>query len=98
LATVDTFGIDGGDAMLCGCFADVQWRRYDDWLDCTDPDDVLAFLGSTPPVEDASPHDRQRVADAVHRRFAAGGGRMRVSKETGVFVCTGPRSGSPRTI
>src|SRR5262245_42626922 len=98
LATVDTFGIEVGDAMLRGCFADVQWRHYDDWLDCTDPDDVLAFLASIPPVEDASNEDRRRVTAAVHRRFAAGGGRMRVSKETGVFVCTGPRSGSPRTI
>jgi SAM-dependent methyltransferase len=97
LATVDTFGIDVGDAMLRGCFADVQWRQYDDWLDCTDPDDVLAFLASTPPVEDASSEDRRRVAAAVHRRFAAGGGRIRVSKETGVFVCTGPRPGSPAT-
>jgi SAM-dependent methyltransferase len=98
LPTVDTFGIEVGEPMLRGCFADVEWRHYDDWLDCTDPEDVLAFLASTPPVEDASREDRRRVAEAVHRRFAAGGGRMRVSKETGVFVCAGPRVGSPAAI
>lgn len=98
LATVDTFGIVVGEPMLRGCFADVEWRHYDDWLDCTDPDDVLAFLASTPPVEDASQDDRRRVVEAVHRRFVAGGGRMRISKETGVFVCAGPRVGSPAAI
>jgi SAM-dependent methyltransferase len=98
LATVDAFGIEVGAPILRGCFAEVEWRHYDDWLDCTDPDDVLAFLASTPPVEDASHEDRRRVAEAVHRRFAAGGGRMRVSKETGVFVCAGPRVGSQVAI
>jgi SAM-dependent methyltransferase len=98
LATVDTFGIEVGGPMLRGCFVDVEWRHYDDWLDCTDPDDVLAFLASTPPVEGASHEERRRVVEAVHRRFAAGGGRMRVSKETGVFVCARPRVGSPAAI
>jgi SAM-dependent methyltransferase len=95
LDTVDTFGVELGEPMLRHCFADVEWRHYDDRLDCTDPDDVLAFLASTPPVEHAGQEDRRRVAEAVHRRFAAGGGRMRVSKETGVFVCGVPRVASP---
>jgi ubiquinone/menaquinone biosynthesis C-methylase UbiE len=98
LPTVDTFGIEVGEPMLRGCFADVEWRHYDDWLDCTDPDDVLAFLASTPPVEGASQDDHHRVVEAVHRRFAAGGGRMRISKETGVFVCAAPGVGSPAAI
>jgi SAM-dependent methyltransferase len=98
LPTVDTFGIEVGEPMLRGCFTDVEWRYYDDCLDCTDPDDVLAFLASTPPVEGASRAERRRVVEAVHRRFDAGGGRMRISKETGVFVCAGPRVGSPATI
>ncbi len=97
-APVAIFGVEVGEPMLRGCFVDVEWRHYDDWLDCTDPDDVLAFLASTPPVEGASNEERRRVVDAIHRRFAAGGGRMRVSKETGVFVCTGPRVGSRAAI
>jgi SAM-dependent methyltransferase len=97
-ATVAIFGVEVGEPMLRGCFVDVEWRHYDDWLDCTDPDDVLAFLASTPPVEGASHEERRRVVEAVHRRFAAGGGRMRVSKETGVFVCTSPRVGSRAAI
>jgi len=98
LATVDAFGIEVGEPMLRDCFADVEWRHYDDSLDCTDPDDVLAFLASTPPVEGASHEDRRRVVEAVHRRFAAGRGRMRISKETGLFVCMGSRVRSPAAI
>lgn len=97
-ATVAAFGVEVGEAMLRGHFAEVEWRRYDDWLDCTDPDDVLAFLASTPPVEGASNEQRRRVVAAVRRRFDAGGGRMRVSKETGVFVCSGPRVASPAAV
>ena len=33
---------------------------------------------------------RARVAEAVQARFAAGGGRLRVSKDTGLFVCCDP--------
>jgi hypothetical protein len=31
------------------------------------------------------------VVDAVQARFAAGGGHLRVSKDTGLFVCRLPR-------
>jgi SAM-dependent methyltransferase len=91
-ATVAAFGIEVGEPILRSCFGTVRWRRYDDWLDCADPDDVVAYLASTPPVEGANDDDRQRVVAAVRRRFVDGGGRMRVSKETGVFVCTAPRT------
>jgi SAM-dependent methyltransferase len=97
-ATVANFGVEVGGPMLRRCFVDVEWRHYDDCLDCTDPDDVLAFLASTPPVEGASHEQRRRVVEAVHRRFVAGGGRMQISKETGIFVCAGPRVGSRAAI
>lgn len=90
-ATVAAFGVDVGEPILRSCFETVEWRHYDDWLDCGDPDDVVAYLASTPPVEGASDEERQQVVAAVRRRFAEGGGRMRVSKETGVFVCAAPR-------
>ncbi|MGH9111607.1 MAG: class I SAM-dependent methyltransferase [Acidimicrobiales bacterium] len=90
-ATVAAFGVDVGGSILRSWFGAVEWRRYDDWLDCSDPDDVVAFLASTPPVEDATGEQRSQVAAAVGRRFADGGGRMRVSKETGLFLCRLPR-------
>ena len=38
----------------------------------------------------------RRVAAAVQARFDAGGGRLRVSKDTGLFVCRGPRRSGAR--
>jgi hypothetical protein len=60
-------------------------------LDCLDPDDVVDYLASTPPLDGADAAARGRVEDLVRSRFAAEGGRMRVSKDTGVFVCRLPR-------
>jgi SAM-dependent methyltransferase len=91
-AITDTFGASAGARVLPASFGSVEWRPYRDRLDCRDPDDVLDYLASTPPVEDASAHDHQRVVAAVQARFAAGGGRLRVSKDTGLFVCRRPRS------
>jgi SAM-dependent methyltransferase len=90
----DTFGASAGAHLLPSRFGQVEWRPYHDRLDCRDPDDVLAYLASTPPVEDADDHHQTRVAEAVRARFDAGGGRLRVSKDTGLFVCRGPGEGS----
>jgi ubiquinone/menaquinone biosynthesis C-methylase UbiE len=93
-AITDTFGASAGAHLLPSSFGQVDWRPYDDRLDCRDPDDVLAYLASTPPVEDADDHHQSRVAEVVKARFDAGGGRLRVSKDTGLFVCHGPGEGT----
>lgn len=86
-----SFGASAGAEVLPVSFGAVDWRPYRDRLDCSDPDDVIEYLASTPPVEDASEVEQSRVAAAVHARFAAGGGRLRVSKDTGLFLCRQPR-------
>jgi ubiquinone/menaquinone biosynthesis C-methylase UbiE len=86
-----TFGASAAAQVLPASFAAVEWRPYRDRLDCRDPDDVIEYLSSTPPVEDADAVQQERVVDAVRARFAAGGGRLRVSKDTGLFVCGAPR-------
>jgi SAM-dependent methyltransferase len=93
-ALTSTFGASAGSQSLPVWFGDVDWRPYRDRLDCRDPDDVVDYLASTPPLEDASDHQHARVVEAVRARFAAGGGRLRVSKDTGLFICRRPR---PRT-
>jgi SAM-dependent methyltransferase len=90
-ALASTFGASTGAEELPGWFGSVDWRPYRDRLDCSDPDDVIEYLASTPPVEDASEVEQSRVVDAVRARFAAGGGRLRVSKDTGLFLCHEPR-------
>ncbi len=86
-----TFGAAAGAQVLPASFGVVDWRPYRDRLDCRDPDDVVDYLASIPPVEDANEVQHARVVEAVHARFAAGGGRLRVSKDTGLFVCREPR-------
>jgi ubiquinone/menaquinone biosynthesis C-methylase UbiE len=87
----DTFGAAAAAQALPLAFGEVEWRPYRDRLDCRDPDDVVDYLASIPPVEDASADQHDRVVQAVQRRFAAGGGRLRVSKDTGLYVCRRPR-------
>jgi SAM-dependent methyltransferase len=88
--TAGSFGAAAAARVLPGAFAEVEWRPYRDRLDCRDPDDVVDYLASIPPVEDANPAQHERVVEAVRARFAAGGGRLRVRKDTGLFVCCRP--------
>jgi SAM-dependent methyltransferase len=88
---VDIFSSLTGRPILDRFFTDIQWRVYPDTLRCTVPDDVVAFLTSAPPGEDATPEQRTALCRAVDRRFADGDGVFTVAKESGVFVARGPR-------
>lgn len=90
-ALASTFGAEAGARLLPAWFAEVTWQPYRDLLDCRDPDDVVEYLASTPPLDGGDPADRGRVVDVVRDRFRAGGGHLRVSKDTGLFVCGRPR-------
>jgi ubiquinone/menaquinone biosynthesis C-methylase UbiE len=92
LATARAFGIESGEPLLRECFGAVEWRPYEDELVCTDRSDVLAFIGSTPPAEDATEAERRELEAVVAERFDAGGGVLRITKESGAFVCRRPRS------
>ena len=90
-ATVDAFGTESGGRLLAERFGSVTWRPYPDELVCGEPDAVVAFMTSSPPGESADDEQLGRLRAAVDRRFEAGGGTLRVTKETGVFVCRQPR-------
>lgn len=90
-ATADNFGAAAGARVLPSRFGGVEWRPYLDRLDCRDPADVVAYLASSPPVENATDDEHRRVVAAVEARFAAGGGHLQVSKDTGMFLCRSPR-------
>ena len=91
-ALASSFGASMGAQVLPASFGEVEWRPYRDRLDCRDPDDVVDYLASIPPVEGADDTQHARVVEAVQARFAAGGGCLRVSKDTGLFVCRAPRA------
>jgi SAM-dependent methyltransferase len=86
------FGIESGEPLLRECFGAVEWRAYEDELVCTDPADVLAFIGSAPPADGATEAERRELEAVVAERFDAGGGVLRITKESGAFVCRRPRS------
>lgn len=90
--TVDVFGVETGFPVLRDHFSDVHWHAHPDGIRCDDPEDVLAYLCSTPPGEDAGPGQLAAVRAAVARAFIAGDGTMAITKDTGCFVCTRPRA------
>jgi hypothetical protein len=92
---IDVFGTTTGRAILGRSFAGVEWREYEDTLRCTDLDDVVAFLTSASPGEDASPDQLAELRRVVDERFDASGGVLTVSKETGVFLARGPLTPNP---
>ena len=89
--TVDVFGAESGFAVLRDHFDDVRWLQANDALRCTDPEDVLAYICSTPPAEDASPAQLRRLTEAIDHAFEVGNGTMAITKDVGCFVCRSPR-------
>jgi SAM-dependent methyltransferase len=89
-STVAVFGAEVGFCMLRRAFDEVRWLAYPDVLRCTDPADVVAYLCSMPPGEDAELADLQRLEREVEQAFAEGGGTLTITKDTGCFVCRGP--------
>lgn len=81
------FGIETGGPMLEAAFEEVALERYDDDLDVTDPADLMAYLTSSPPGAGASAAELARLWDAARAAVAGGGGKLRVGKDTGLFLC-----------
>jgi len=82
----DAFGSHTGRALLAQHFIDIEWRQFEDGLACTDVDDVVAYLTSTPPGEDASPEEVRRLRAETEQRMHRGAGMLKVTKDTGVFT------------
>ncbi len=81
------FGPEPAYALLHDHFTEVCWYGHPHELRCTDPADVMAYLCSMPPAEDADAATVRRLADAVEARFAAGGGVLSITADPGCFVC-----------
>jgi SAM-dependent methyltransferase len=87
----DRFGCESGLPLLCEHFGAVSWHYYTDELVCTDADDVLAYLTSMPPAENANAAQLEQLRIAIDARFADGNGSFRIPKRSGAFVCHQPR-------
>lgn len=88
--TTGAFGSVTGQPILQARFSRVEWHAYADELRCTDPEDVVAHLTSSPPGEDADPRLIGALARAIRARFDGPDGLFRITKDTGAFVATDP--------
>ena len=84
------FSLETGRPLLEAAFAEVELRRYPDALRCTDPDDILAYLASSPPVDRATAAETAALRRAIQSALDAGGGTLTVTKDVGVFLCRTP--------
>ena len=73
-------------AALTERFAEVWWRRYDDELHCTDPEDVIAFLLSSPTMNGLTIEEAAQIRQRVFDSFADQGGVFKVKKHTGAII------------
>ena len=76
-------------------FALVEWRNFADTLECTDAEDIVAYLTSSFSGEDATPQELRILRAKVAARLDAGNGVIKVSKETGAFVAWTPLRSAP---
>jgi SAM-dependent methyltransferase len=84
----EIFGPVSGLALLQQHFGSVEWQSFDDGLRCTDVDDIVSYMTSTPPGDRATPEQLAKLREETQRRIDVGGGVLEVTKETGVFLAT----------
>jgi ubiquinone/menaquinone biosynthesis C-methylase UbiE len=75
------FTLENGHEQLEAVFDRVDVRRYDDALEVTDPDALVAYVISRDDVDESMADD---LRDAFAERFEDG--RLRIEKDLGMFV------------
>ncbi len=81
------FSLENAEPMLRALFESVELRRYPDELRCTDPEDIVAYLTSSPPGSDATEAQIANLRAAVAAAFRRGGGILTIEKDSGLFIC-----------
>jgi SAM-dependent methyltransferase len=81
------FTLENGRPILEPVFKAVELRQYPDRLVCTDPRDIIDYLTSSPPGDDASEQQIEALREAVTIAFQKNGGKFTVTKDIGVFLC-----------
>jgi SAM-dependent methyltransferase len=92
---LEVFSSVTGEPIVKGSFGNVERRNYEDELWCTDPNEVVVFITSTRPGEQASPTQFDQLRSAVQSRFDAGAGVYMLSKKAVVFLCRSPHRERP---
>jgi SAM-dependent methyltransferase len=82
----EVFGAQSGGELVAEFFDEVAWHAYDDQLRCTDVDDVLDYICSTPPGEDATGDQVARLRRIIEDQMAQHDGVLVVNKDVGAFT------------
>lgn len=81
------FSLDNGAEQLEAVFAHVEMRRYDDGLDITEVEPLVAYVQSTSSRPRLEGDAAERFVAVVQREIDAHG-RFHVSKDTGLFIAS----------
>jgi SAM-dependent methyltransferase len=81
------FALENGRPMIEACFATVELRKYPDRLVCTEPQDIIDYLTSSPPGDGASETEIRALHEIVAAAFDKSGGKFIITKDVGVFLC-----------
>jgi len=81
------FTLENGRPLLEAVFATVELRNYPDRLVCTEPQDIVDYLTSSPPGDGARESQIQALRESVAAAFAKNGGHLIVTKDVGAFLC-----------
>jgi SAM-dependent methyltransferase len=82
----EVFGAESGAQLLAEHFEDVVWHPYDDQLRCTDVEDVIDYVCSTPPGEEATSDELAQLRRIIEVQMAEHDGVLVVNKDVGAFV------------
>lgn len=88
------FGRTSGGAILERAFGNVVWHQHPSILVCDDPDAVVAHIRSSGSAQEATSEQLAALNEVVEERFAAAGGVVEMSMESGCFVAQRPK-GTP---
>jgi hypothetical protein len=82
----EVFGAQSGADLLGEVFDDVTWHPYDDRLLCTDVDDVIDYICSTPPGEEATSDQVAQLRRIIQGQMDEHGGVVVITKDVGAFI------------
>ncbi len=86
-----SFELENGEQSLRRSFDRVERRLYEDSVEVGNPEAVVQYVASGVPSELVS-EERLRALDReVRERMAQGGGRLRFSNSTGMFIASDPQ-------
>ena len=83
--------------ILESASARCAWHAHPSTLVCTDPEDVYAFIISSPAGHESTPEKLATLQRAIEDRFATEGGSLTITTEAGCLVAAPPGLSPPQS-